>query len=196
MNWIYNVQAFLWLSMMIWLSFFSAISGLHLPLRKRMAQESKVVIYLLPGLAIATKCITRRNTRIYWDEHTESATANWWNRDAIDWWYFKGEWSSWHFPLWRSGFRKRTRRTGKQRDKHWTGPPYTCKNKYPELPRGPQDTKLEDHDSELGQEKEPTKAKENNEISIGQGPLTLEQVSIFKLPRDKTQDTRHQTLCK
>ena len=68
MNWIYNVQAFIWLSM----SFFSAISGLHLPLRKRMAKESKVVIYLLPGLAI-----TRRNTRINWDEHTKSATANW-----------------------------------------------------------------------------------------------------------------------
>ena len=62
-----------------------------------------------------------------------------------------------------------------------------------ELPRGPQDTKLEDHDSELGQEEETTKAEENNEISIGQGPLTLEQVSIHKLPRDKTQDTRHKT---
>lgn len=61
-----------------------------------------------------------------------------------------------------------------------------------ELPRGSQDTKLEDHDSELGQEEETIKAEENNEISIGQGPLTLEQVSIHKLPRDKTQDTRHQ----
>ena len=55
MNWIYNIQAFIWMS----LSFFSAISGLHLPLRKRMAQESKVVIYLLPGLAIATKWIAK-----------------------------------------------------------------------------------------------------------------------------------------
>ena len=71
------------------------------------------------------------------------------------------------------------------------------------MPRGPQDTKLEDHDSELGQEEETTKAEireqeeeENNEISIGQGPLTLEQVNINKLPRDKTQDTRHQTLSK
>jgi len=65
------------------------------------------------------------------------------------------------------------------------------------LPRGPQDTKLEDHDSELGQEEETTKAEiseqeeeENNGISIGQGPLTFEQVSIHKLPRDKTQDTK------
>ena len=71
------------------------------------------------------------------------------------------------------------------------------------MPRGPQDTKLEDHDSELRQEEEITKAEireqeeeENNEISIGQGPLTLEQVNIHKLPRDKTQDTRHQTLSK
>ena len=59
-----------------------------------------------------------------------------------------------------------------------------------ELPRGPQDTKLEDHDSELGQEEKTTKAEENNEKSIEQGPLTLEQVSIHKLPRDKTQDTK------
>ena len=65
-----------------------------------------------------------------------------------------------------------------------------------ELPRGPQDTKLEDYDSELGQEEETTKAEiseqeeETNEISIGQGPLTLEQASIHNLPRDKTQDTK------
>ena len=132
MNWIYNIQAFIWMS----LSFFSAISGLHLLLHKRMVQESKVVIYLRPRLAIATKWITRRNTGINWDEHTKSATANWWNRDAIDWWYFKGERSSWHFPPWRSGFRKRTRRRGKQQDKHWTGPPYTCKNKHPRVAKG------------------------------------------------------------
>ena len=65
-----------------------------------------------------------------------------------------------------------------------------------ELPRGPRDTKLEDHDSELEQEEETTNAeiseqeeKENNEISIGQGPLTLEQVIIHKLPRGP-QDTK------
>ena len=32
---------------------FSAVSGVYLPLRKRMAQEPKVFIILLPGLAIA-----------------------------------------------------------------------------------------------------------------------------------------------
>ena len=64
------------------------------------------------------------------------------------------------------------------------------------LPRGPQDTKFEDHDSELEQEEETTKAEiseqeeeENNEISIGQGPLELTQVIIHKLPRG-TQDTK------
>ena len=65
-----------------------------------------------------------------------------------------------------------------------------------ELLRGPRDTKLEDHDSELEQEEETTNAEireqeegENNEISIGQGPLTLEQVIIHKLPR-RPQDTK------
>ena len=64
------------------------------------------------------------------------------------------------------------------------------------LPRGPQDTKLEDHDSELEQEEETTKVEisehkeeENNEISIGQGSLELTQVIIHKLPRG-TQDTK------
>ena len=64
------------------------------------------------------------------------------------------------------------------------------------LPRGPQDTKLEDHDSELEQEEETTNAEiseqeeeENNEISIGQGPLELTQVIIHKLPRG-TQDNK------
>ena len=65
-----------------------------------------------------------------------------------------------------------------------------------ELLRGPRDTKLEDHDSELEQEEETTNAEireqeeeENNEISIGQGPLTLEQVIIHKLRR-RPQDTK------
>ena len=65
-----------------------------------------------------------------------------------------------------------------------------------ELLRGPRDTKLEDHDSELEQEEETTNAEireqeeeENNEISIGQGPLTLEQVIIHKLRR-RSQDTK------
>ena len=64
------------------------------------------------------------------------------------------------------------------------------------LPRGPQDTKPEDHDSELEQQEETTKAEiseneeeENNEISIGQGPLELTQVIIHKLPREP-QDTK------
>ena len=65
-----------------------------------------------------------------------------------------------------------------------------------ELLRGPRDTKLEDHDSELEQEEETTNAEireqeeeENKEISIGQGPLTLEQVIIHKLRR-RPQDTK------
>ena len=65
-----------------------------------------------------------------------------------------------------------------------------------ELLRGPRDTKLEDHDSELEQEEETTNAEireqeeeENNEISIGKGPLTLEQVIIHKLRR-RPQDTK------
>ena len=64
------------------------------------------------------------------------------------------------------------------------------------LPRGPQDTKLEDHGSELEQEEETTNAEiseqeeeENNEISIGQDPLELTQVIIHKLPRG-TQDNK------
>ena len=71
-----------------------------------------------------------------------------------------------------------------------------AKVSFHELLRGPRDTKLEDHDSELEQEEETTNAEireqqeeENNEISIGQGPLTLEQVIIHKLPR-RPQDTK------
>ena len=65
-----------------------------------------------------------------------------------------------------------------------------------ELPRGPRDTKLKDHDSELEQEEKNTNAEiseqeeeENNEVSIGQGPLELTQVIIHKLPRGP-QDTK------
>ena len=65
-----------------------------------------------------------------------------------------------------------------------------------ELPRGTQETKLEDHDSELEQEKETTNAEiseqeeeENNEISIGQGPLELTEVIIHKPPKGP-QDTK------
>ena len=52
-------------------------------------------------------------------------------------------------------------------------------------PRGTQDTKLEDHDSESEEEEDTT----NAEISVAQGLLSLAQVGIHKLPRG-TQDTK------
>ena len=61
-------------------------------------------------------------------------------------------------------------------------------------PRGPLDTKLEDHDSE--KEEETTNVEiseqqeeENKEISTGQDPLELTEVIIHKPPRG-TQDTK------
>ena len=53
------------------------------------------------------------------------------------------------------------------------------------LPRGTQDTKLEDHDSESEEEEETT----NAEVSVAQGLLSLAEVVIHKPPRG-TQDTK------